>query len=378
MSKKNLAYINNETSLLSQNMMHLKPYSPTSSRDKIDNKKSEKKPLKLDWNEATIQPSPRVKEAILKALSESSNIINWYPELYSKKLKQKLAKYTERKSSEIIVTNGSDDGLELICKVFLDNNDEVIVSYPTYTHFLTYVKSRGAKIIKAESPNVFQPTISSIIENITPFTKLIYIVNPNNPTGTLFSKQEIERILKIATNSIVLIDEAYFEFAKETVVSLIDKYPNLIVSRTFSKAWAMAGLRIGYQISSASTIFSLSKLFNPKSVNVLAQTAALAALDDISYLNKYVNEVEKSKIILLKFLKSKNIVAFNSKANYIMVQYPKLHKLISELEKENVYVRDRSMFEKLPNFFRITLGTVSDTLELIERFKIVFLKIENK
>jgi len=223
MSKKNLAYINNETSLLSQNMMHLKPYSPTSSRDKIDNKKSEKKPLKLDWNEATIQPSPRVKEAILKALSESSNIINWYPELYSKKLKQKLAKYTERKSSEIIVTNGSDDGLELICKVFLDNNDEVIVSYPTYTHFLTYVKSRGAKIIKAESPNVFHPTISSIIENITPFTKLIYIVNPNNPTGTLFSKQEIERILKIATNSIVLIDEAYFEFAKETVVSLIDK-----------------------------------------------------------------------------------------------------------------------------------------------------------
>jgi len=373
--RKNFAYINKETAMISQFVHKLEPYSPTSSRNKIESTKSDLPPLKLDWNEATTPPSPHVNKAIIEALQNNNNILNWYPELFSEELRKKLTEYTGRRSNEILVTNGSDDALELICKVFLDPGDHVVAPYPTYTHFLTYVESRGAILIKAEPENVFKSDVSSILQKVTPDTKLIYITNPNNPTGVLLSNKEIETILTIASNSIVVIDEAYFEFSGSSAASLIDKYSNLIITRTFSKAWAMAGLRVGYLMTNYSNIFTLSKVFNPKSVNVLAQIAATAALDDVKYCKSYVKEVEASKTILLDFFKSHGLEAFDSHANYIMVAHPQINKFLTLMEEENIYVRDRSSFKKLPNFFRITMGNADQTADLIRRLEKVFKNI---
>ncbi len=376
--RRRFAFINKESSLLSEFVHNVEPYSPISSRDKILDHHCDLPPLKLDWNEATIPPSPRVTEAITDALTHNANLLNWYPELFSERLRTKLQDYTGRNHNEILVTNGSDDALELICKVFLDPGDQVIVPFPTYTHFLTYVESRGAVIRKAESEDVFNPGISSIISKINYKTKLIYIVNPNNPTGVLLSLAEIRKVLEMASDSIVIVDEAYYEFSGMSAVDLIDEYDNLIVTRTFSKAWAMAGLRVGYAMSNSANILALSRIFNPKSVNVLAQIAASAALDDIDYTRRYINEVTASKHILIDYFSRKGIEAHNSEANYIMVHYPAVHDLLAEMEKENVFVRDRSFFKALPDSFRITLGNAEQTADLISRLDKILDRVEKK
>lgn len=373
--KENIAYLNPTGSLTSDFLTGVEPYAVISSRDKIiaDTQRG-LPPLKLDWNESTLPPSKKVKEAINNALDKDINLLNWYPELYSKNLRSGLANYCNRDMEEILVTNGSDDALELICKVFLDPGDHVVVPYPTYTHFITYVQSRGAVLKKVESPDPFKPDITSILSNVTPMTKLIYVVNPNNPTGVLLSKKQISTICTIANHCIVVVDEAYFEFAGESIIDLIDDHPNLIVTRTFSKAWALAGLRVGYLSTNVDLIEQLKKVINPKSVSVLAQVAASAALADRQYMENYVNEVKASKIILLGFLREHNLNVYDSTANYIMVQHPKLHLLLEKMEEENIYVRDRSTFKNLPGFFRITIGDHEQTSELIKRLERVLKK----
>jgi histidinol-phosphate aminotransferase len=375
--KENLSYETNGKSFVSSLIKDVVAYCPISSRDKILSKQinCDLPPLKLDWNESTLPPSTTVVNALVEALACEENLLNWYPELFSRDLRIRIAEYCNRKMEEILVTNGSDDALDLICKVFLDPGDEVVVPYPTYTHFVTYVQSRGAVLKKVETADPFKPDIASIISNISPLTKLIYIVNPNNPTGVLIPKKQISTLCTVAGNSIVLVDEAYFEFAGETVVDLIDRHPNLIVTRTFSKAWALAGLRVGYLLTNLSLIDQLSRVINPKSVSTLAQIAAAAALSDRKYMENYVAEVRNSKMMLLNFFKSKNIVAYDSSANYIMVQYPRLQLLLEEMEKENIFVRDRSSFKNLPGFFRITLGDHIQTDDLINRIEKVLSRI---
>ncbi|HNW83286.1 MAG TPA: histidinol-phosphate transaminase [bacterium] len=377
--KGNVSYIAPERALVSSNIKEIQPYATISSRNKILSGESHNKlaPLKLDWNESTLPPSKAVKKAIKDSVENDQNILNWYPELYSNSLRVKLGEYCNRTAEEILVTNGSDDALELICKVFLDPDDQVLVPYPTYTHFITYVQSRGADLRKVELADPFKTDITSILSNVTPDTKLIYIVNPNNPTGVLLSKKQISTICTIASHSIVIVDEAYFEFAGETVMDLIDSNPNLIITRTFSKAWALAGLRIGYLVTNSGLIDQLAKVLNPKSVSVMAQVAAFAALSDKKYMENYVFEVSVSKKMLLDFFVRFNVKAFDSHANYIMVQHPELNTLLEKMESENIFVRDRSSFKNLPNFFRITLGNISQTEELIRRLERVFSSISH-
>lgn len=372
--KGNLSYIAPERALASNCVKDIQPYATISSRNKIlsGNQTSDLQPLKLDWNESTLPPSQAVKQAIKESIENDHNVLNWYPELYSNSLRLKLGEYCNRKPEDILVTNGSDDALELICKVFLDPEDEVVVPFPTYTHFLTYVQSRGASVKKVELSNPFKPDITAILSNVTAATKMIYIVNPNNPTGVLLNKKQISTICTIANHSIVIVDEAYFEFAGETVLDLIDSNPNLIVTRTFSKAWALAGLRIGYLITNPALIEQLARVLNPKSVSVVAQVAAFAALSDKEYMENYVLEVKESKKMLLSFFSKFKVKAFDSHANYIMVQYPELNVLIEKMESKNIFVRDRSSFKNLPNFFRITLGNISQTQELILRLEKIF------
>ena len=367
--KGNVSYIAPERALISTTVKEIQPYATISSRNKILSGETSKDitPLKLDWYESTQPPSDAVKNAIKESIDNNENILNWYPELYSRSLRHKLGEYCNRNAEDILVINGSDDALELICKVFLDPGDQVVVPYPTYTHFITYVQSRGADLRKVELTDPFKPDITSILSHVTPDTKLIYIVNPNNPTEVLLSKKQISTICTIASHSIVIVDEAYFEFAGETVMDLIDRNPNLIITRTFSKAWALAGLRIGYLVTNQVLIDQLAKVLNPKSVSVMAQVAAFAALSDKEYMEKYVAEVKTSKKMLLDFFTKFEVSAFDSRANYIMVQHPELNLLLEKMEHENIFVRDRSSFKNLPNFFRITLGTVDQTVELISR-----------
>ncbi len=342
----------------------LEPYKPTSSIN-IISQKTDMKHYKLDWNEATILPSPKVMKAISEYLQGINNL-NWYPEILSNSLRKKLEKYTNVPAENIIVTNGSDDALELINKVFVNHGDQIIVPIPTYTHFYVYAGQRNAEILKIESPDVFKTNLNGILSAITDKTKLIYIVNPNNPTGVMYNETQIREILEFAPHAILIVDEAYYEFAGISMAHLVKEYSNLVVTRTFSKSFGLAAQRVGYLMASSFIVENCLKVFNPKSVNRIGQIAAEAALDDVEHLDAFVRSVTESKRMLKRYFLSKGLDFKITPANYVMVHHPMMPELVKLLEVEGVYVRDRS--GQLSNYMRMSVGTVEQTEEVISIF----------
>jgi histidinol-phosphate aminotransferase len=348
---------------VARGVARLSPYEPTTSLDHIQAHPGQT-PYKLDWNEATIPPSPRVMEGIARFLGNSHHL-NWYPELYSRRLMESLASYTGLGPEHLLVTNGSDDALALICNTFIDPADEIVVPTPTYTHFLVFAQAKGGRVVSVRYDDPFELQLDRILGAITPRTKVIYLVSPNNPTGVTFSREEVERVLDHAPHAIVIVDEAYHEFYGQTVLPLARTRPNLVVTRTFSKSFGMAGLRIGYLAALPELVHELKRLFNPKSVNVLGQIAARAALDDLDYLDRYVGEVSASKPLFVEYFRSRGIPVRSTPANYILFQPPDARVFCERLADAGVYVRDRSAMQQLEGYVRMSIGTVAQTREVI-------------
>lgn len=352
---------------VAETVKSIQPYIPTSSLNKIE-QKPEQVPFKLDWNESTIPPSPKVFQALARCLG-GANELNWYPELSSQRLVSKLAEYVGLDADHILVTNGSDDALELVCKTYLNPDDEVIIPSPTYTHFLVFAGARGAKLISVYNDEPMESNLRMILQALTYETKLLYLVNPNNPTGVCYTEAEIRHILETAPHTLVIVDEAYFEFCGRTVVQLVREYDNLIVTRTFSKSFGIAGLRVGYLLTSPRIMIDLKRLFNPKSVNLFGQVAAEAALCDIDYLNDYVAQVTESKRLIVAFLRGRGIEACETPANFILFKVRDTKRFCRFLEDEGVYARDRTNLPQMKGFIRMSVGTVEQAKEIIVRFE---------
>ena len=323
-------------------------------------------PLKLDWNESTIPPSPKVIEAMMAFMSGDHHV-NWYPDLTCTPLCSRLSAYVGVPEDHLLVTNGSDDALDLLCKTYLNPEDRVVLPYPTYTHFLVFAGARGARFDPVTYDDPFKGNIDRIISALTPWTKLVYLVNPNNPTGVQFTRAEIARLVRRAPLSLVVVDEAYFEFSGVSVADLTLEFPNLVVTRTFSKSFGIAGLRVGYLVARPEVITDLRRVFNPKSVNVLGQVAAAAALDDLGYQENYVSQARASRVVLAKWLRGRGLEARATPANWVMVKVPDPTAFIRALEVRGVYVRDRSSFPQLGGWVRMSVGTADQTAQLCER-----------
>jgi histidinol-phosphate aminotransferase len=345
----------------------LKPYEPVSSLPRIL-ADPDREHFKLDWNESTIPPSPNVRKAVMQYL-DSQVSLNYYPQLFSPDLRLRLQSHVGYPKDHILITNGSDDALELICKTYLNPGDRVLSPYPTYTHALLFAKSRGAIIDKVVFEDTFAGTLDEILDAITERTKIIYLVNPNNPTGQLFSEEDLARIAEAAPQAVVLIDEAYHEFSHQTVIGLVGRYRNVIVTRTFSKLWGLAAVRIGYMVAQPPIITHLCRLYNPKSVNQIAQVAALAALEDREYYEKYLEEVDASKQLFERWCLKRGVDFHNTSANYVLIHVEQVKEVVEALAEEGVYVRDRSSFPRLAGYFRLNLGTVDQTKEVLRRFE---------
>ncbi|MCA9525977.1 MAG: histidinol-phosphate aminotransferase family protein [Myxococcales bacterium] len=348
---------------------HLKPYQAVSSLEHI-HARPEQAPLKLDWNEATVPPSPRVIEAITAFLGNTHHL-NWYPVLNSTNLIERLSAFYGVPGDRLLITNGSDDALDTVCKTYLDPGDPVLVASPTYQHFLVFAQARGAEIVHHYAPDPFTKDVAGLkaaLEQIQP--RVFYLVNPNNPTGVLYDADEVATLLAAAPKTLVIVDEAYSEFAGRTALHLLETYSNLVVTRTFSKAYAMAGLRIGYCFGHEQTIQDLRRVFNPKSVNVLAQIGAMAALADQDYLKAYVAEVDASKRIMAQWFESRGFTFRWTPANYVMVRFDRAPWVVRLLREAGVYVRDRSQISHLPGYVRFSVGTVEQTLDVLRRLEI--------
>lgn len=357
---------------ISKSVKGLTPYEAVSSQRAIEAVSSSAPIFKLDWNEATIPPSPKVQEAIAAHLSHGPGL-NWYPALGSKNLLLALSDYTGLRPEFLLATNGSDDGLDLICASYLDEGDEVLIPVPTYNHFIVFAQSCGAKINRVVDENPFAPSLDSLHDKVTGKTKLIYLVSPNNPTGALTCPEEVSKLCEAFPETLIVLDEAYFEFAQVTGIDLVNHHTNLIVTRTFSKAFGLAGLRVGYLAAHPDIVNGLSRLYNPKSVNTLAQVGAMAALEDLDYLNNFLQEVSVSKEILQAFFETRpNLQAWVTPANFVVVRVPDIQMTLDRLESLGIFVRDRSNYPGLEGCLRMSVGTVEQTNRLIDRLSRVF------
>ena len=317
--------------------------------------------LKLDWNEATIPPSPKVNEVILKILS--SGKMNWYPNVNNKNLLMKLAKYNSVSVSNIQYFASSDSLHEYLVRCYIEGSDRILVVSPTYDNFRAVAESNGGKIINYNLENNFKLDFNHFEKKLKELKpKMVYLVNPNNPSGVSYNIKVLQSIIEKHINILFIIDEAYYEFCGKSLCHLTQSQENLIVSRTFSKAFALASFRIGYVITHPSIINTLNKIRNSKSVSLMAQAAAEAVLDDLNYTDKYVKEVKKTRQWFYNQLKKyKFLTPFESDGNYIFLKFIDVatkNKLIEYLEKNNVFIRDYGHIQSTKTYARITIGTL--------------------
>lgn len=322
--------------------------------------------MKLDSNESTVDPSPRVVSALAEFIHQSP--LNWYPDIESVKLREALSEYTSAPIDCIQTFNGSDNALETICRTYLQKGDEVVLCMPAYDHFRLYAESCDATLVPVFGETPFASKPKELVNAVTPRTKMIYIVNPNNPTGLLYSEDEIRFVLEACPEVLVLVDEAYFEFCKVTVVPLTKEYPNLIVTRSFSKAFGLAGIRCGYVVTNPNNLQVINKVRVGKNINSLAQVAARAALEDMEHISRFVTEVKVAKGWLKDKLSGLGLEVVETPANFVLVRVAEPQQVKKFLEEKLVYVRDRSSIPQMEGFLRITIGHQ----HLMERFWKVF------
>ena len=333
----------------------------------IENRKGK---LRLDFNENTIGCSPRVLEALQNITAED---VCTYP-AYSD-FRKELAQWANVLPSQILMTNGTDEAIKIVMDAYLDKGDEVIIPQPTFSLFNSYAAVTGATIV----PVLYNKDLSfpseSVLNAITSKTRIIVLVNPNNPTGTAISEQEIIRILEKAPQALVLVDEAYYQYYGYSCKELIKGFRNLVIIQTFSKAFGLAGMRFGYALSNEGIITNLEKVGSPYSVNALAIIAARAAIKDPKFVRDYVEEVLKNRTFMYDELQKLGIKTYPSQANFIIADFgARCKEVLSQLDKEGILIRDRSSFALLQNCLRLGNGTKEQCVRLLDGIKRILRK----
>ncbi|MFH1565116.1 MAG: histidinol-phosphate transaminase [bacterium] len=320
--------------------------------------------LLLDFNERTIPAGKNVIQALENFIKKDQ--LQIYPEY--RNLETQIAKYAKVNPNQVMIVDGSDRGIDIIFRTFINNANKVIIPSPSFAMFYQCAEIAGSKIIKPkyQEKDNFAFPLKETLEAIDVGAKLVIVCNPNNPTGTVVSLADIKKIAKKAP--LVYVDEAYFEFYGISAVKLIEKYPNIIVSRSFSKAFGLAALRIGYLIADKKYISEMLKIRGPYDVNMFASVAASAALDDQKNMENYVREImDKSKPVLENFFKKNNIKYFPSTANFILFKPKNLEAEVEKLKQKGILVRP----QKSINMIRVSIGTTEQTEKFIKEYKMI-------
>ena len=334
-------------------VLRMAPYSPpTAGREGK---------LRLDFNENTVGCSPRVIEFLRERLSAGGLAV--YPE-YGE-AKRALAGFFHVPEERLLLTNGTDEAIQVFVNTYVNAGDEVLLLRPAYAMYRFYADVAGAAIREIEyRPPHMEFPLEELLGAITPATRAVILANPNNPTGTGVYFQGIERILKRARKAAVLIDEAYYEFSGVTALPLIEHSPNLFVSRTFSKVYGMAAMRLGCIFSGAANIAFLHKAQSPYSVNALAALAVEQAVCDTAYIEDYVAEVLAARELLCVGLEKLGISYVPSSANFVLTNLGRRAIEVRDtLRARGILVRDRSY--EVPGHVRMTVGTREQTRRLL-------------
>ena len=324
--------------------------------------------LRLDFNENTVGCSPRV---LARMQEISRGQIATYPERGP--VERIVARHFGVTPEQVLLTNGVDEGLHLVCETYLEPGDEVIISTPTFSMYEVYAGATGAKTVAIQQERDFRFPTELMLAAITPRTKMIALATPNNPTGQVISVADIARLAQAAPDTAVLVDEAYHEFHGESALPLIAENPNVLVARTFSKAYGLAGLRVGLIVGAAEQVKMVRRVSSPYNVNEVALTCLADALGDDEYVTNYVAEVKIGRARLEQTLAERGIEYWPSQANFVLFYLGERNKsFIASMRTRGILVRDRSNDPGCQDCVRITLGEREHNEQLFAALDEVF------
>lgn len=323
--------------------------------------------LRLDFNENPIGCSPAVRRALARLTAAA---ISAYPE--QETVRKRAARHFGVRPDELLLTNGTDEALSLVVNTFVESADRVLLVEPTYAMYRFYSELAAARIVALRYDNEMCFPWNNVIEELRTGPRVFFLPNPNSPTGNLLSARELRRILEAASRTMVVIDEAYFEFSSVTVIPWIRRYKNLIVTRTFSKTCGLAGLRLGCLFVHRELAAQMRKAQSPYPVNAAALAAAEAAMRDRGFIAQTVREVIRARKELQSGLARLSVRAFPSAGNFVLAHFGDRTKVVvSALERRGILVRDRSSDFGGEGYVRITLGTVAQTRRLLRELKAI-------
>jgi len=316
--------------------------------------------LRLHLNENTGGCSPRVIDAIRRLKPTDISTYPSYPSLVLA-----IARYFDVDPEWVLLTNGLDEGILMAAVGHISkariHDAETIVPTPAFDPYPNSTAAAGATAIRVPAnPDLSFPT-DAVIRAITPRTRMIFLNTPNNPTGQLISIEDLKRISTAAGHAIVLIDEAYIEFGGESFVPHVTQHPNVLVGRTFSKAYGLAGMRVGIVIGQPPALQPVRDVTLPFNINVIALTAVQAALEDTDFLPRYAAEVAESREMLYAACRRLGLQYWESAANYVLVRVGETTPFIQALSARRIHVRDRSKDPATPGCVRITTGVLEHT-----------------
>lgn len=345
----------NIDSLVRENIKKLKPY--TSARQGYLHG------ILLDANENSFG-----------SVVESELELNRYPDPNQNILREKLSSYLNVKKENLFIGVGSDEVIDLLVRIFCEpKEDNVIITEPTYGMYKVACDINNVDVKNVQLNSQFQLDVVAVQSNSNENTKLVFCCSPNNPTGNLLNKYDVLEIAK-SINGLLIVDEAYIDFnEKGSVIELIIEQPNIVVMRTFSKAWGLAGIRAGYCVADKSIIDYLFKIKSPYNLNKMTADVILKALYNLSLRNSFIEKINMQKARLIEILKQLKIVEqiFPSDANFVLVKFSNGKMIYNELVKKGIILRDRSNQLNLENCIRITIGNEKENKLLFKELELL-------
>jgi histidinol-phosphate aminotransferase len=309
--------------------------------------------LRLDFNENTLACSPRVREVLGRI---SAGALTRYPE--REPVEALVAAHLGVGAAQLALTNGVDEAIHVLFETFLEAGDELLLPVPTYTMYEVYASATDARAVSVQAADDLQFPFERLLAAITPRTKIIAIANPNSPSGSVATRAQLLDLARRALHAVLLVDEAYFHFHGETVIDLVGTVPNLVVARTFSKAYGLAGLRLGFLAGPVELMRWVRRVLSPYSVNSLALACLPPALEDTAYLDWYIGEVLAARADVETALDAARIRRWPSRANFILIEIGPQHaEFVRLMRAAGVLVRDRSSDPGCDGRVRITIGT---------------------
>ena len=358
-------------SLANEHILGIAPYEPGKPIEELERELMISNPIKLASNENPLPPSDRVQKAIIAALSS----LDRYPDGSGFYLRQALAKKHGVMPDQIVLGNGSNELIELLVRSFLRPGDEAVVPHPSFVVYPMIVQAAGGVRVMVMLKD-FRLDLDAMARAITPMTKIVFVANPNNPTATIVTRDEVEHFMsRVPERTIVMFDEAYLEFAMGSdfpdTLAYVKQGRKVVVLRTFSKAASLAGLRVGYGIADADAIALMNRIRQPFNVNSLAQVAALAAIDDEAHILECVRMIEAGRHFLYDEFKRIGLQYVPSRANFILVDVGRnAADIYQKLLHQGVIVRPMTPFG-LETAFRITVGTPEENRKLVKALRMV-------